>query len=136
MREKWEWQSDGIFVILDDRYVAHGDDWIQSGPVVGVAVPYRGTQQTRSNKPVPVGTRFIGHQWVVPEPAKGGEAPGYVVVRYDRVEFPNGEKAPVCLLAGGDRTLAVAELKDGRARVLSNTGDARLVESWKPERPE
>lgn len=135
MDEKWKWDSEGIYVILDDRYTAHDDAWIQSGPVVGMAVPYEGTQQTQSNKPVPVGTRFIGHQWVVPEPSEGGD-PGYVVVRYDRVEFPNGEKAPVCLLAGGDRTLAVGELKNGRAFAPGNTGYARPVYRWKPERPE
>jgi len=138
MDEKWNWSSEGIRVLLDDRYKQLGDSWLQSGPVVGVAVEDIGgakLQQTRSNKPVPVGTRFIGHLWVVPEPSRGG-SPGHVVVRYDRVEFPNGDKAPVCLLAGGDRTLPVEELKDGTGRVTNMTGRARPVYRWKPERPE
>jgi hypothetical protein len=133
MDEKWKWDSDGIRMLLDDRYKELGDSWLQSGPVVGVSL--QNTQQTRSKKPVPVGTRFIGHLWVVPEPSMDGK-PGHVVVRYDRVEFPNGDKAPVCLLAGGDRTLPVEELKDGTGRVTGMVGRARPVYRWKPERPE
>ncbi|HEX5753612.1 MAG TPA: protein kinase [Archangium sp.] len=134
MDEKWKWGDDGVSVLLDDRYKAVGDSWLRSGPVVGVTLPDQ-TQQTRSKKPVPVGTRFIGHLWVVPEPSRSGK-PGYVVVRYDRVEFPNGDKAPVCLLAGGDRTLPVEELKDGTGRVTGMEGRARPVYRWKLERPE
>lgn len=133
MDEKWKWDEDGLRVLLDDRYKKYGDTWIQSGPVVGVSL--QETQQTHSNKPVPVGTRFIGHLWVVPEPSQSGK-PGHVVVRYDRVEFPNGDKAPVCLLAGGERTLPVEELKDGTGRVTGMVGRARPVFRWKPERPE
>jgi len=133
MDEKWKWDQDGIRVLLDDRYKQLGDSWLQSGPVVGVSL--QETQQTRSKKPVPVGTRFIGHLWVVPEPSMDGK-PGHVVVRYDRVEFPNGDKAPVCLLAGGDRTLPVEELKDGTGRVTGMTGRAFPVYRWKPERAE
>ena len=133
MDEKWKWSDNGIRVLLDDRYKELGDSWLQSGPVVGVSL--QETQQTRSKKPVPVGTRFIGHLWVVPEPSQSGK-PGHVVVRYDRVEFPNGDKAPVCLLAGGDRTLPVEELKDGTGRVTGMVGRAFPVYRWKPERPE
>jgi eukaryotic-like serine/threonine-protein kinase len=133
MDEKWKWDDSGIRVLLDDRYKQLGDSWLQSGPVVGVSL--QNTQQTRSNKAVPVGTRFIGHLWVVPEPSRDGK-PGHVVVRYERVEFPNGDKAPVCLLAGGDRTLPVEELKDGTGRVTGMTGRARPVYRWKPERSE
>jgi hypothetical protein len=133
MHEKWKWSEDGIMVLLDDRYKLDGDTWLQSGPVVGVSL--QETQETRSKKPVPVGTRFIGHLWVVPEPSQAGN-PGHVVVRYDRVEFPNGDKAPVCLLAGGTRTLPVEELKDGTGRVMHMDGFARPVFRWKPERPE
>jgi serine/threonine protein kinase len=133
MWEKWKWSDSGIKVLVDDRYELYGDFWVQSGPVVGVSIDE--TQQEHSNKPVPVGTRFIGHLWVVPEPSRNG-APGHLVVRYDRVEFPNGDKAPVCLLAGGDRIYAVQELKDGTGRVHQLALRARPVESWKPERPE
>ena len=134
MDEKWNWDSDGIKVLLDDRYKRVGDAWLQSGPVVGVSVDQ--TQQTDSNKPVPVGTRFIGHLWVVPEPSQGG-SPGHIVVRYDRVEFPSGDKAPVCLLAGGDRTEPVVELKDGTGRRTgSMAAYAYPVYRWKLERPE
>ena len=133
MDEQWKWGDDGIRVLLDDRYKELGDSWLQSGPVVGVSL--QNTQQTRSNKPVPVGTRFIGHLWVVPEPSRDGK-PGHVVVRYDRVEFPNGDKAPVCLLAGGERTLPVEELKEGTGRVTGMVGRARPVYRWKPEQPE
>lgn len=132
MDEKWKWRED-IVINLDDRYKAFGGAWLRSGPVVGVSI--QEPQQTRSNKPVPVGTRFIGHLWVVPETSHGGN-PGHLVVRYDRVEFPNGEKAPICLLAGGDRTLGVEELKDGAGRVGIMIGGARPVDRWKPERPE
>lgn len=136
MHDQWQWKSDGIRVLLDDRYKEYGDSWLQSGPVVGVAVGNPGeVQQLRSKKPVPLGTRFIGHLWVVPEPSQAG-SPGHVVVRYDRVEFPNGDKAPVCLLAGGDRTLPVEELKDGTGRVTGMVGRAFPVYRWKPERPE
>jgi len=133
MHEKWKRDSDGIRVLLDDRYKQYGDSWLQSGPVVGVSL--QETQQTRSKKPVPVGTRFIGHLWVVPEPSQAG-SPGHVVVRYDRVEFPNGDKAPVCLLAGGDRTLPVEELKDGTGRVTGMVGFTVPIYRWKPERSE
>ena len=132
MFEKWKWHE-GIVINLDDRYKALDGAWLRSGPVVGVSL--QEPQQTRSNKPVPVGTRFIGHLWVVPEPSEGG-SPGHLVVRYDRVEFPNGEKAPICLLAGGDRTLPVQELKDGTGRVTMVVGYASPVYRWKPERPE
>jgi hypothetical protein len=136
MDEKWKWDSDGIRMLLDDRYKPVGDSWLQSGPVVGVADNNPGqVQQSRSKKPVPVGTRFIGHLWVVPEPSRSGK-PGHVIVRYDWVEFPNGDKAPVCLLAGGDRTLPVEELKDGTGRVTGMVGRARPVYRWKPEWPE
>ncbi|WP_177233625.1 serine/threonine protein kinase [Stigmatella erecta] len=133
MDKEWKWSDLGVRVLLDDRFKEVGDAWLQSGPVVGVSL--QDTQETRSKKPVPVGTRFIGHLWVVPEPSRSGK-PGHVVVRYDRVEFPNGDKAPVCLLAGGDRTLPVEELKDGTGRVTGMVGRARPVERWKPERPE
>jgi serine/threonine-protein kinase len=133
MDEKWNWSGDGIRVLLDDRYKQYGDSWLQSGPVVGVSL--QETQETRSKKPIPAGTRLIGHLWVVPEPSRSGK-PGHVIVRYDRVEFPNGDKAPVCLLAGGDRTLPVAELKDGTGRVTGMVGFAVPVLRWKPERPE
>jgi serine/threonine-protein kinase len=134
MDEKWKWSDSGIRVLLDDRYKQEGDSWLQSGPVVGVALEEVGggkLQQTRSKKPVPVGTRFIGNLWVVPESRNG--QPGYLVVRYDRVEFPNGDKAPVCLLHEGS---PVVEVKDGTGRVTDMVGRAFPVYRWKPERPE
>jgi eukaryotic-like serine/threonine-protein kinase len=133
MHDQWKWNSDGFRVLLDDRYKKYGDSWIQSGPVIGVSL--QETQQTHSKKPVPVGTRFIGHLWVVPEPSQAG-SPGHVIVRYDRVEFPNGDKAPVCLLAGDQRVLPVEELKDGTGRVTGMVGFAEPVYRWKPERAE
>ena len=133
MKEQWKWTSDGIDLRLDDRHSRHKPARLQSGPVVGLVdgLP----AQTWSKKPVPVGTRLIGHLWVVPEPALDGR-PGHVVVRYDRVEFPNGENAPVCLLVGGDRYLGVDELKDGSGKIKAPLGTAVPVYRWKPERPE
>jgi len=133
MKDKWQWDSDGIRLLLDDRYKVNGDFWVQPGPVVGVVV--EGPEQPRSKKPVPVGTRFIGHLWVVPEP--NGAGPAHLVVRYDRVEFPTGENAPVCLLVGGDRTFTLAGVKDGAGHTKTGLdGWAVPVYSWKPERPE
>ncbi|HLL02425.1 MAG TPA: protein kinase [Myxococcaceae bacterium] len=135
MDEKWGWDADGmgIRLLVDDRYKIDGEFWLQSGPVVGVVV--NGPQQPRSKKPVPVGTRFIGHQWVVPEPNSQG--PAHLVVRYDRVEFPNGENAPVCLLVGGDRTFTLAAVKDGAGQTQTGlAGYAYPVYRWKPGRRE
>ena len=133
MDEKWQWDADGIQVLVDDRLKPRGWSWVQSGPVVAVKLPTNlGPDMPRSKKPVPAGTRFIGHLWVVPEPSENGK-PGYVVVRYDRVEFPDGENAPVCLMR--DR-LPVDELKGGTGKFGHKEIRIRPVYRWKPERPE
>jgi hypothetical protein len=129
MGDQWGWFGFGFFVNLDDRYKVHGDSWLQSGPVIGVADQ---TEQEGSKKPIPKGTRVIGHLWVVPEKNQNG-APGHLVVRYDRVEFPNGDKAPVCLVHQGNPVL---ELKDGAGRVKGTVGRVSPVRRWKYERPE
>ncbi len=136
MDEKWMWDAGGILVLVDDRLKPRGFSRVQSGPVVAVKLPTNlGPDQPHSKKPVPAGTRFIGHLWVVPEPSDDG-LPGYAVMRYDRVEFPDGENAPVCLMAGGDRNLSVDELKDGTGRFGNKETRIRPVYRWKPERPE
>jgi len=133
MDEKWKWTADGIMVLVDDRLKPRGFSWVQSGPVVAVTLPSNlGPDMPRSKKPVPAGTRFIGHLWVVPEPSSYGN-PGHVVVRYDRVEFPDGENAPVCLIADD---VPVTELKDGTGKFGNKELRIRPVYRWKPERPE
>lgn len=135
MHEKWQWDNgDGIAVRIDDRHPVGKSAWYQSGPVVGV-VDRNKPEQERSKKPVPKGTRFIGHLWLVPEPTRFGE-PGYFVVRYDRVEFPNGENAPVCLLVGRNLDHGLDELKDGSGRISQPTHRAVPVYRWKPKRSE
>jgi serine/threonine-protein kinase len=137
LMEKWGWVGTSISLHYDDRHKPNKSSWVQSGPVVGVTIEPQEARK-RLKKPVPVGTRFIGHLWVVPGPSAGPDPlPGHVVVRYDRVEFPNGENAPVCLLVGGDPLVPLMEVKDGSGKTpLGTEGDAQPVYRWKPERPE
>jgi serine/threonine-protein kinase len=101
----------------------------KEGPITAIIV----RDNQRADGPgLPKGTLLFGHVWT-DLGFKGATDAEYALVRFTRIETPQGKTYPVCIVAFDDDGLAIkrAGSRPGVA-VLFRFGNAVVIDTWPP----